>query len=489
MSWGSLLRKDFSYESVFKDKNAAKQLIDFFDHFSDGIFITDREGRIIIYNKAKEIQENRSREEMVGKFTWEAYGYSGIEDSEHAQVFKTGEPVINKYSAHSIVDDVPRYISYSTYPLELDGERIGVYSISKSEDSLHKLLMETLEEKRQFNANIDMRTNRKYSENGTSYNFSDIVGNSESINQLINEAQSIAWLDNSILIVGETGTGKEVLSQSIHNYGKRSTEPFIGVNCSAIPENLLESMLFGTTKGAFTGALDSAGLFEEAKGGTLFLDEINTMPLAMQAKLLRALQEKRVRRIGSAKHYNIECRIIAATNEEPFSLINEGRMREDLYYRISGFLLHIPSLRERREDIVILVEHFIRRYSAYMGKTAVSVDSDLKKILDRYSWPGNIRELENLVENMLVNSNEGDKYLGVDNIPTYLRDRFSTEKLPPQKDLRPYNEILAGVEKKLITDALNENSWNVSRTARDLGLNRHSLLSKIKRLDIEKTGV
>lgn len=489
MGWAELIKKDFLYETVYKDKLGAKQLTEIFDNFSDGIFITDREGKIVIYNKAKEIQENRDRNDMVGKYTWEAYGYSGIEGSEHAEVFRTGVPVINKYYAHSIVDDIPRYISYSTYPLEFEGEQVGVYSISKSEDSLHKLLMETLEEKRQFNANIDMRTNRKYSENGTSYSFSDIVGNSPAMNQLIKEAQNISWLDNAILIVGETGSGKEVLSQSIHNYGKRSKEPFIGVNCSAIPDNLLESMMFGTVKGAFTGAMDTAGLFEEAKEGTLFLDEINTMPLSMQAKLLRVLQEKRVRRLGSTKHYDIECRIIAATNEDPTELIKSGRMREDLYYRISGFLLRIPPLKERREDIIVLVDHFIKRYGALMGKAAIGVDSILKKVLDSYHWSGNIRELENLVENMLVNSDNESKYLTVDNIPSYLRSRFITGELPKLRDLRPYNEIIADLEKNLITSSLNENSWNVSQTARELGLNRHSLLNKIKRLNIQNSDV
>ncbi|NLW43212.1 MAG: sigma 54-interacting transcriptional regulator [Tissierellia bacterium] len=462
---------------------------DFFDTFSDGIMITDEKGKIVIYNRAKEIQDNRDRKEMLGKYTWEAYGYTGREGSEHWSVFKTGVPIINKYSAHSIVDGEPKYISYSTYPLTIEGKTIGVYSVSKTEDTLHQSLVDTIEKKRELHFRGEDEDLGKYNENGTRYTFSDIIGESEEMKSAINMAQNVAFLDNSILIVGETGTGKEVLSQSIHNFGNKFRESFIGINCSAIPENLLESMLFGTEKGAYTGAVDSAGLFEKAGMGTVFLDDINTMPLSLQAKLLRALQERRVSRLGSGESYEIKCRILSATNEDPFKLIEEGRLREDLYYRIAGFTINIPPLRERKEDIIRLVEYFIRRYNKILGKSAIGVSSELKKTLDEYYWPGNIRELENLIENMLVNSDKDEKYLDLKNIPPYLKDRFSLREvdIKIEKNLakQNLNKLVEDFEKKIIKEYLIENNWNISKTARILDLNRNSLIYKMKRLGIK----
>lgn len=479
----------FKYNYIYERKELVKNIQDFFDSFNDGIIITDEDGRIIIYNRAKEIQENKDRNDMIGKYTWEAYGYSGGAESEHKKVLKSGIPILNKYSAHSFVKDVPQYISYSTYPIKIHDKIIGVYSISKNEDSLHENLVDTIEKKRQMHSRESFEE-LDYFENGTRYTFSNIVGNSKEIKNVINLAQNIAFLDNSILIIGETGTGKEVLSQSIHNFGDRSKEPFIGINCSAIPENLLESMLFGTEKGAYTGAIDSPGLFEKAKGGTLFLDDINTMPLGLQSKLLRAFQERRVARLGSSETYPIKCRILSATNEDPFLLIEEGKLREDLYYRIAGFSIKIPPLRERKEDIIELTEYFIRRYNRLLNKSSIGVDSSLKKVLDEYSWPGNIREMENLVENMLVNSNENEKYLGIEHIPPYLKNRFLItdfkNTIEEEKEAKSLKNMVSNFERNIIIKELNENSWNYSKTARKLDLNRNSLLYKIKRLNITK---
>ncbi len=487
MSFDYAITEKFLYENLKNDLSSLELMKEFFDTFNDGILITDKKGIIVVYNRAKEIQENRNRQDMIGKYTWDAYGYSGKEGSEHYRVFKSGKPILNKYSAHSVVSGVAKYISYSTYPIIVDKKVIGVYSISKNEDSLHESLVETIEKKRELNLKNNLEVS-EYLENGTRYNFSNIVGQSQDMKNVINLAQNVSFLDNSILIIGETGTGKEVLSQSIHNFGDRAKEPFIGINCSAIPENLLESMLFGTVKGAYTGAVESIGLFEKARGGTLFLDDINTMPLGLQAKLLRVLQEKRVARVGASETYPIKCRILSATNEDPFDLIDKRKLREDLYYRIAGFTIKIPPLRDRREDIIVLSEYFIRRYSKILGKSQIGVDYELKKILDRHSWPGNIREIENLIENMLVNSNDHEKYLTVKSIPNYLRDRFSVEKsedkVEKNQDKASLNSMVENYERKIITEALEKNKGNISKTARTLDLNRNSLIYKMKRLEI-----
>ena len=228
----------------------------------DGVLLSDKEGKVVIYNHAMEELEERDSQEMLGEFIWDAYGYSDKLKSEHMQVFESGNPVINKYKAHAYNNGKPIYKSYSTFPIKKDGDIIGVYSISKNETKLQSLLTETIDLKRQFKEK-SLDDNNVHL-NGTRFIFSNIIGSSKAITNLIKEAQAISWLDNSILLVGDTGTGKEVFAQSIHNFGKRKSEPFIGINCSAIPENLLESILFGSVKGAYTGALDSSGLFEEA---------------------------------------------------------------------------------------------------------------------------------------------------------------------------------------------------------------------------------
>src|SRR5699024_4598738 len=241
------------------------------NNLNDGVLLTDDEGKIILYNKAMEELEKLKASDMIGKKIWEAYGYNDKNKSEHMQVYENGVPILDKYKAHAYNNGNPIYKSYSTIPIKKQKETIGVYTISKNETRLRSLLSEIVELKRQFN-DEEFNNHDGYN-NGTRYTFTDIVGTSKNTKKVIKESQAISWLDNSVLLVGDTGTGKEVFAQSIHNYGKRRYEPFIAINCSAIPENLLESILFGSVKGAYTGAVDSVGLFEEAGNGTLFLDE------------------------------------------------------------------------------------------------------------------------------------------------------------------------------------------------------------------------
>lgn len=455
-------------------------------NINDGIVASDFDGKVVIYNKAMEILEDKKSNDMLENFLWDAYGYGQEEGSEHRGVFYSGEALINKYSAHAFSNGVPKYVSYSTYPILKDGEKVGVYTISKNETKLHNLLSETIDLKRQFNKEQDEK--KIYNSNGTSFTFSGIIGSSDPLNKLIKEAQAIAWLDNNILIVGETGSGKEVFAQSIHNYGKRSNEPFIGINCSAIPENLLESILFGTVKGAFTGALDHSGLFEEAKGGTLFLDELNSMPITMQTKLLRVLQERIVRPVGGNTTYPINCRIISAMNEEPQELIKNDRLREDLYYRVAGFNLFIPPLRERKVDIFDLSDSFISIHNKSMRKNVVGISKELKNVMGNYSWPGNVRELQHFIENLMVRVDEDEEYLRINHIPEYLKDKIMSsralEMITEEKESLP--NTLNSVERKIILEALDKNKWNISKTSRELGIIRQSLLYRIKKLGIER---
>ncbi len=460
------------------------------DKISDGIIISDGDGKIVSYNNAMEKLEDRRSIDMVGKYIWDAYGYNNANESEHRKVFTTGKPIINNYSAHAYNDGIPKFVLYSTYPITINDETLGVFTVSKNETRLHKLLSETIELKRQVMSRTDNKKQAYYS-NGTSFTFSDIVGTSDAMKRLMQEAQSLAWLDNSILIVGDTGTGKEVFAQSIHNHGKRSDESFIGINCSAIPENLLESILFGTVKGAYTGAIDSKGLFVEAKNGTLFLDELNSMPLNMQTKLLRVLQEKRVRPVGGNATYPVDCRIISAMNEDPHQLIKNGHLREDFYYRIAGYNLFISPLRERLEDLFDIADTSIHNYNQSMERNIQGLSKELKKLMKNYHWPGNVRELQHFIENLMVRANEIDQVLTIDHIPEYLKERILSQTridiISPKKESLP--DALRCLERKIILESLNDNAWNVSRTARKLGIIRQSLLYRMKKLGIEKNNI
>jgi arginine utilization regulatory protein len=457
------------------------------ENLYDGVLLSDKDGKVVIYNKAMEEIEKREAKDMIGKYIWDAYGYSDINKSEHMQVFTSGVPIINRYKAHAFNNGKPVYKSYSTYPIKVNGDTIGVYSISKDETKLQSLLAETVELKRQY-TKIDDADNKLY-KNGTRFNFSDIIGSSNNIKKLIKEAQAISWLDNSILLVGDTGTGKEVFAQSIHNYGKRKSEPFIGINCSAIPENLLESILFGSVKGAYTGAVDSSGLFEEAGEGTLFLDELNSMPINMQTKLLRVLQERTVRRVGGKKSYPIKCRVISAMNEDPYILIEEGKLRQDLFYRIAGYNLYIPPLKDRGNDLFELSEYYISKFNLVMNKNVVSITDELRNIMDNYDWPGNIRELEHFIENIMVRTSDFDRYLRAENIPEYILEVMDSNhvvNVSNKKSNKPLQEILDNMEYELILKALENNKWNVTKSADELGVTRQSLIYRMRKHNISR---
>lgn len=457
------------------------------ENLYDGVLLSDKEGKVIIYNSAMEELEERNAKDMLGKYIWDAYGYSDKEKSEHMQVLDTGIPIINKYKAHAYNNGKPIYKSYSTLPIEKDGEVIGVYSISKNETKLQSLLTEIVELKRQFN---DKNTDeKKINSNGTRFNFSDIIGSSLIIKKLINEAEAISWLDNSVLLVGDTGTGKEVFAQSIHNFSKRKTQPFIGINCSAIPENLLESILFGSVKGAYTGALDSAGLFEEASGGTIFLDELNSMPINMQTKLLRVLQERRVRRVGGKDNFPIKCRVLSAMNEDPYKLIEEGKLRQDLFYRIAGYNLYIPPLKERANDLFELAEYYIFKNNILMNKSVIGITEELRNTMKSYDWPGNIRELEHFIENTMVRTDDSEKYLKLENIPDYIMEVIENNSDSVVLDLYNKEKLqdkLDKIEENLIIKALDANLWNVTKTAEELGLTRQSLIYRMRKLKVER---
>lgn len=456
-------------------------------HVSEGVILTDHDCRITVFNPAKERMEQMKAKDVMGMISWEAYTHSNREISEHQQVSDTREPILNAYRPHAYVNDIPVYIYYSTYPVVRDGELLGVYTISRNEEILRDLLYETIEQKRDINYYNKPSASKSNLAPGTSFTFAHFCGQSPQTKALIKEAQMVASTSASILICGETGTGKEVLAQSIHNFGQEK-KTFIPINCAAIPEALLESTLFGSVRGAFTGAVDRQGLLVAAGDGTLFLDEINSMSVAMQAKLLRALQEKCVRPVGSLKEEPFRCRLICATNESVQTLLGEKRLRPDLFYRISDFILTIPPLRERPEDILDLTEMFIQRYNEEFHKNISTVTADLKRRLVQNKWPGNTRELEHVIRNVMLRVPELERELTMKEYLSYMPESELTEEkvtaVPPPSTSLP--DAVRQLQRSMIVAALEHCGGNLTQAAKELGIQRQNLAQRIKRLNLSE---
>jgi two-component system, NtrC family, response regulator AtoC len=297
--------------------------------------------------------------------------------------------------------------------------------------------------------------------------------------------KKVAHYKSTVLITGESGTGKELVARALHYNSDRSQRPFIAVNCGAIPENLLESELFGHAKGAFTDAIRTKkGLFEEADGGTLFLDEIGDLPGQLQVKLLRVLQDGEIRRIGESKPIRIDVRIVAATVKDLQKEVNEARFREDLFYRLNVLPLHIPPLRERKEDIPLLIHHFIGKYNQAMNKNVANVDHGAMETLISYKWYGNVRELENTIERAIVLSEKND--IESENLPAEiqrLNERLQPEIVPEEEEYS-IKKASKSLEINLIKKALKKTKGNHTHAARLLEISHRALLYKIKEYEI-----
>ncbi|WP_127837118.1 sigma-54-dependent Fis family transcriptional regulator [Clostridium prolinivorans] len=319
----------------------------------------------------------------------------------------------------------------------------------------------------------------KYTGMRATYTFDDIIGKSKEILKIKEQARSIANSPSTVLIQGESGTGKELIAQSIHNSSNRKNNSFVAINCGAIPKSLIESELFGYEEGAFTGAKRGGhpGKFELANGGTLFLDEIGEMPLDMQVNLLRVLQEGCVTRVGGNKYINIDVRIIAATNKDLKKEVEKGTFREDLYYRLSVIPIYVPPLRERKEDIEILMEHFLKVKAIKLGKPIPKIRHDIYEKIINYNWPGNVREMENCIEN-IVNLDGNTSF-------NFKIEGLSKEQSNSSEKILEYDMCsLEQWELKAIKSCIDKCNGNITKASRILGINRSTLYSKLKKYNI-----
>ncbi|GAB4482459.1 MAG: sigma-54 dependent transcriptional regulator [Thermodesulfovibrionales bacterium] len=312
------------------------------------------------------------------------------------------------------------------------------------------------------------------------YEFTNIVGQSGAINAIIGEVRKISDSRSNVLILGETGTGKELFARSIHYSSSRSVKPFIPINCSAIPENLLESEFFGYMKGAFTGAVGSKrGLFEEADGGTVFLDEIGDLSQQLQAKLLRVMDDREIRPLGGVQSKKVDIRFITATNRDIARSVREGKFREDLFYRINVVTLNLPPLRERREDIAVLARHFLEKYTQEIGKDVRAIDEGAMRLLMEYDWPGNVRELQNIIERAILITESS--FIMPEHLPESMKMRrqFTEETIEKALSIEEYTkELIRRYQTKC----------NEQQLAEILGITRKSLWEKRKKWDIKREG-
>jgi transcriptional regulator with GAF, ATPase, and Fis domain len=308
--------------------------------------------------------------------------------------------------------------------------------------------------------------------------FDEIIGDSPALATVLAEVERVAPTDSTVLVLGETGTGKELIAKAVHNISARCGRPFVKLNCSAIPFDLLESELFGHEKGAFTGAIaQKLGRFELADNGTLFLDEIGDIPLPLQPKLLRVLQEQEFERLGSGSTHRVDVRLVAATHQDLAQMVKRNEFRGDLYYRLNVFPIMLPPLRNRREDIALLVSHFVETFSRRMNKRISNIPKETLDAFTSYSWPGNVRELQNLVERAVIQSDNG-----VLANPLVVSEKLSNAPPPPRS-------TFSDSQRALILRALQETGWVIGGSggaAARLGLKRTTLIAKMKKLGISR---
>ncbi|WP_040330275.1 sigma-54 interaction domain-containing protein [Clostridium ihumii] len=441
------------------------------NNLNEGIHIVDNKGKTIYYNTAMEKIEGLKREDVIGK---KVYEY--LKEMENSSTLMNALKDRKEYK-----DVLQNYFRKdgreitslnTTIPVVVNDKVIAAIEVARDMTQI-KSLNEKL---------CNLVKNDKKSQGH--YLFDDIIGESLILKNEINKAVRASLSNSSVLIYGETGTGKELFAQSIHYGGVRSQKPFIPINCAAIPSALLEGMLFGTVKGSFTGAENKKGLFEEANRGTILLDEVNSMEPYLQSKLLRVLQDGYIRPLGSNKIIDVDVRIIATLNEEPKKLIEEGKLRKDFYYRLSVIQINVPPLRERKNDIETLAYYFLDYYNRVLNKNVKFIDSSIIEDFLSYDWPGNIRELKNVIESAMNMIDDGEMLSrdAFENRNIFLKSETDLKSLNKNISL---NDYLNGIEEKIITNEMKRNLGNITKTASKLKISRQNLQYKLKKYNIQ----
>jgi PAS domain S-box-containing protein len=429
------------------------------ESISDGVFTVDREWRITSFNRAAERITGISRHQAMGRHCWDVFRSNMCErNCALRRTMDQGKTFLDSetYIVNRDKREIPLVVSTSLLK-DNAGEVIGGVEVFRDLSQVENLRKELKEH----------------------YQVGDIVSRSPSMHRIFKILNQVAESESTVLIQGETGTGKELLARAIHNLSPRKKKPFVAINCGALPDTLLESELFGYKAGAFTHAVkDKPGHFAMAEGGTILLDEIGDISPAFQVRLLRVLQDKKFQPLGGIQPIKADVRIIAATNQDLTTLVKKGNFRHDLYYRINVVNLSLPPLRERKEDIPMLVEHFISRMNYLHGKSVGGISQEALALLMFHHYPGNIRELENIIEHAFVLCPAGKIKLSC------LPENLQTLYIDPKRQLKP-NNVLKSTEARVIMEVLKRNNFNRSAAARELDIHKSTLYRKIKRLGIK----
>ena len=478
---------------VFRDATkdiCHDMLLKILNQINEAVILCDEYGRILLLNDAAVKMDSLLQENISGKHISSVYQTTNGSCLAVPQVIAEKRPLLNLRQHYTTCYGKDVDIVCNNYPIIENDHVLGGFSVMEDWSKIDELNKQIIDLQGKL---LERSTSSKNKVNNAlmaKYQFKDIIHTSSAMNSVVRKCQQIARSDSSVMIYGETGTGKELLTQSIHNASRRAGRPFLAINCAALPENLLESLLFGTEKGAYTGAERREGLFEQANTGTLFLDEINSMNLALQSKLLRILQDGMVRRVGGATEIHVDVRVISNINIPPYRAIEENQLRRDLFYRLGAVNISIPPLRERKEDILLLTKNFILNFNRKLLKNVCDIDVAALELFYAYDWPGNVRELQHAIEHAMNVLPDHISVITPDYIPEHILIKVNGGlNNGSVADKSSWNMIMRDVECRVLCKALRENRGNISKTARVLGMSRQNLQYRMKKNGIDLNDV
>jgi len=449
----------------------------------EGIHIVDQDGRTIVYNEAMEKIEGIASGEVLGRDLLEVFPNWSVENSTLLTAIDKGEKIDQQRQSYLNLKGEKVSTVNTTYPIYENEVIIGAVEIARNYTDVNNLSEQIIDlQQKLIKPKPKGKLEKKH------YTFENMIGQSPKFLEAIKIAKRATETSSSVLIQGDTGTGKELFAQSIHYESPRFDKAFIAQNCAAIPDTLLESILFGTAKGSFTGAVERPGLFEQAEGGTLFLDEINSMSIQLQAKLLRVLQESYVRRVGGMKDIPVDVRIIAASNDDPKKLVRDNGFRKDLYYRLNVINIRIPSLHDRQEDISLLTEYFLKMYNEKLNKDIWMLSNELQEVFKGYQWVGNVRELQNLIESAM-NMVTDEHVISKEHLPAHF-EGLVVKKGMDVKETAYYDsdeglaQFVDRIERDIIEKTLLKFNFNITQASKELKISRQNLQYKMKKYNL-----
>lgn len=445
----------------------------------EGIHVVDTNGTTIYYNEVAARHDGLKIADVIGKPLLHVFPSLNVNTSTLIKVLKSKKAIYNQAQIYTNVYGKRIETMNTTLPIFVKKQFIGAMEIAKDHTTMKKLSEQLVDLQKQLLS----KKNSSKKPSTVSYTMQDLLTKNPHFEQMKIEAEQLARSHSPVLVFGESGTGKELFVQGIHHASTRANAPFIAQNCAAIPENLLESILFGTAKGSYTGAVERPGLFELADSGTLFLDEIHAMPIDLQAKLLRVLEDGHFRRVGGGKDIGADVRVIAAMNVHPKKALEQKMLRSDLFYRLNVLTFELMSLRERKEDILYLSEVFIHHFNQSLNKNVKGISESVKEVLLSYTWPGNVRELKHALEYMM-NICMGEQ-LEIDALPIMLKEFIKNGKSLSNKEVLSFREKIAMYEQNLILQALKETEGNILQAATLLRLPRQTLQYKIQKYGLD----